>query len=325
MKHLMILIVSLTSCSFAQYTYTIERTGAAHQAGESNHVSISVLDASDHTLYSIEKDIPFDVPFPTVHINRQTGTVVLCYGFDGFADFYNSTGQQLWSVNFFKGEEPDYERTLACSVGKESIIFLISDEQKPKAILLQYTMDGARRWERTLACKTGYTLAMSPDEQVIGTSCYESVGNAVINKTELVDGDGKGIATIDLLFRKASFSQDSRNVVFISKNEVAGYSLNTHQVSTIKSVEPASDTIFTDVLYDGNDWIIQSALAGISSRGTIQFTSPLFTTVNTSFAIEAQKRFDGLIYTASALVQDENGVHFTYDGVDRIIAPPIKQ
>lgn len=305
-------ILLLWTSAHAQYSYSVEKEGNANHAGESNHVRITVLKGNS-SIYSVERTLPFDVPYPLVSLNEQNGMLVLRYVFDGFAEVYNSAGKKIWEHQFFKDEEPNYERTIGAAVGNSSIYFLISDIHHEHAVVQKFSIDGARQWTVQLPHQYAYDIALSPDEKTIIAGSYLALENDVRQSAAILSPAGTMENDINILFRKAAFSKDNRYLALISEREAVTVSMEAKKEMGRISKQ-RQETILTDVCWDGSTVVLQESQVEFPPENRYYYANPIFTWYSQDMMTKKkEQRFEGTAYRQSRLVPLTTGVEFQYD------------
>jgi hypothetical protein len=271
MKNIILLILAFASLSSAQYSLSVENIGGAKHAGETNLFRATLL-KEGAAVYTIERTIPFDVPFPATYCNSTTGISVVSYIMDGFVEVYDAAGEKAWEQNFFKGMGPNYERTITVAVGKSSIVFLTSDVTLPHATLRKYSMDGAAQWETTLPYAMGYEIAMSDNERTIVAGSYLYDDGSVKQSAMIVRGDGSVAGNAAFLFRKAAFSPDGRMIGLISNEEAAVVDANNGTI--IGRQKRKTEGVITDLMWNGTTLIVQESKLLNAPQGSFFYKDP---------------------------------------------------
>jgi hypothetical protein len=312
MKPLLALFVFFFTPAFAQYSYSVELKGNAQRAGETNLFRISVQKEHQQS-YTVERVLPFDVPSPLIALNEQSGVLVLRYVFDGFAEVYNDAGKKIWENQFFKDEEPNYERTIGAAVGSASIFFLVSDIKREHAVVQKFSMGGALQWTVQLPHQYAYEIALSPDEKTIVAGSYLALEDEVRQSAALISDNGTIHNDINILFRKAAFSKDNRFLALISEREVVTVSMDSKKEAGRISKQ-RRETLFTDVCWDGNTVVIQESQVEFPAENRYYYTNPIFTWYSQDMmSKKKEQRIDGTAYRQSRLVPLTTGVEFQYD------------
>ncbi|MBI2429538.1 MAG: hypothetical protein HYV29_12240 [Ignavibacteriales bacterium] len=301
----------IATLSLSQYSYRTEHLGVAQRAGENNTFRASLL-KDGRVLHTIERTLPFDVPYPSTYVNEETGSIVLCFIFDGFVEMYDATGDKIWEQNFFKEREPNYERTIGVALGKTTVAFLTSDVYLPNAKVHLFAVNGAKQWERELPHPMGYEIAMSPDEKTIVAGSYLVSGNTVRKSASLFTSAGIQTGDIDILFRKAVFSDDNRLLALISERELVTVSMETKK-EIGRIAKQREKTIFTDVCWNGNSFVVQESEVVFHREKRYYYASPSFTWYSTDMVKQAERQLDNITYQRSQLVPSTQGVEFRYD------------
>lgn len=311
---MMKLIVALCvafSLSLSQYSLRTEHLGGAQRAGENNTFRASVI-KDGKVIHTIERTLPFDVPYPSTYLNEETGALVLCFIFDGFVEMYDASGDKVWEQNFFKEMAPNYERTIGVALGKNTVAFLTSDVMLPHAMVHLFSVTGAKKWERELPHPLGYDIAMSPDEKIIIAGSYFVLEDEVRRSAAILSSAGVVEGDIDILFRKAAFSPDTGLLALISERELVTVSMETKK-EIGRMTKQREQAIFTDVCWDRNSFVVQESEVVFHPEKRYYYTSPSFTWYSTDMVKQAERQLDNMTFQRSQLVPSTQGVEFRYD------------
>lgn len=318
MKTALFFFVIFTLHLQAQFTLQTKRSGTAKQFGAKNHFTASVLKSTGKTAYTIEQDLPFDVPYPTAHLNEETGMLVLAFPFDGFVNVYNAHGKKIWDQNFFKEMGPNYERTITVALGTTSVAFLTSDVTLPRAMVHFFSLNGKEKWKYELPYTMGYEIAMTQDETLLAAGSYFSENGETKNVSLILSNEKQVLGTTDILFRKAAFSPLNDKVVFMSEREAKIISTRTGNIlANIK--KESTETIFTDVLWNDDECILQEAHVEVPKEGKFYYTNPIFTKYSDSGKELSVETMVNTNYSTSQLRRSENGLQFVYDGKMKVL------
>ncbi|MCK9408199.1 MAG: hypothetical protein M0R68_03615 [Bacteroidetes bacterium] len=300
--------------SSAQYSLNVEQRGGAKHAGENNLFRVQLV-KSGTIIGTIERSIPFDVPFPTTYVHHTTGIVVLSYVVDGFVEVYNSEGKKVWEQNFFKEMGPNYERTITVALGQSSIVFLTSDVTQPKAIVRKYSVDGAKQWETTLPFAMGYEVVMSEDEQTIAAGSYIFQDGLVYQSASIISNNGTLTGDVNILFRKAAFTDDNKYIAFTSGKEIAIVSVE--KSSEMYHAGKITDGIITDLLWNGLHLIIQESALVTTPEGMFVYRDPLFIEYTRDLHEVRREAANNITFKTSSLRNTNFGIEFSAAGTTR--------
>lgn len=316
MKTIILYSILSFSLAYSQYSYTVENVGGARRAGETNQFRMSVQNAGK-TAYTIERTIPFDVPFPLISFNETTGMTVLRYVFDGFVEVYHPNGKKVWEHTFFKDEEPNYERTIGAAIGKRSVYFLVSDAYREKALVYQFALDGVLRWTATLPHQYAYEIAVSDNEETIIAGSYLALEDEVRRSAAILNMRGEIEGNIDILFRKAVFSEDNRFIALGSEREAVTVSRSAKQ--ELARTKKQTDGIITDMIWNGYDLLIQESNVVTPNDGRFYYADPSIITYTTELKATSTKQFEGLNFQTSELRQNGNSIELILDKKNTVI------
>ncbi|MFA5832042.1 MAG: hypothetical protein WDA22_01065 [Bacteroidota bacterium] len=310
MKNCLLLLIVIASISFSQFSLTIDRIGNAKRAGEENTFRATLLN-DGKIIRTIERKIPFDVPFPSSSINESTGIWVLTYAFDGFVEVYNAQGIKMWEQNFFKEMGPNYERTITVALGKTSIAFLTSDVTLSNAMVHQFTTDGAKTSETSLPYSLGYEIAMAHDEKTIVAGSYVVANGIVQHSTRIIETKGNIEGNVNILFRKAAFSEDNKFIVLTSDREVVIVSRDSQK--EVSRTSTKTDGIITDVIWNEENVIIQESTVHVNPETAFYYSNPTFIHYSKKLKELQHQSIEVPSFKISTLRKNGNSVQFRYN------------
>lgn len=310
MKQLLMLLMLCAATLSAQYSLEVKNRGGASRAGEQNQFS-ATLYRDGVPVRTIERSLPFDVPFPSAKVHPQTGTVVLSYVFDGFVEVYDRTGSKQWEQQFFKEMSPNYERTITVALGKNTVAFLTSDVRLPQASVHKYAVSGDKEWQTELPFGMGYEIVMSADERTIAAGSYIVSDGKVSRSAVLLDAEGVKFAEIDLLFRSAAFSEDGTMLALASTEEIA--LLSIQQKKELYRFPSVTGGIIHGVLWHNNTIVTQEAEVKQGTDGVMRFVDPTILRFTTELKEIGRKVVPGISYKKANLRSNGNTVEFSAD------------
>ena len=310
MKSIIFSSILFLSLAYSQYTYTVENVGGARRAGETNQFRMTVQNAG-RTAYTIERTIPFDVPYPLISFNTATGMTVLRYVFDGFVEMYHPNGKKIWEHAFFKDEAPNYERTIGAAIGKYSVYFLVSDAYREKALVYQFALDGVLRWTTTLPHQYAYEIAVSDNEETIIAGSYLALEDEVRQSAAMLNFRGAIEGNIDLLFRKAVFSDDGGFIALSSEREAVIVSRSTKQ--ELARTKKQTDGIITDMIWNGNTLLVLESNVVTPNDGRFYYADPSIINYTTDLKTISTKKLEGLKFLESELRRNNSLIELILD------------
>ncbi len=317
MKQLFFIAIIFTSLN-AQYSLQINNKGGARTNGEFNTFSVSIVNNAGKIVYSVERKLPFDVPYPGVKLDEKTGNLILLHSFDGFVETYNNAGKKIWEHNFYKEASPNYERTMHCVFGVSSLYFLTSDQYLPKAMLHKFSWSGAQQWNIELPNQMAHSLALSPDEKTVIASSYLSIENDVRRSAAFFSTEGKILGDAKILFRKAAFSADEKFVLLMSERDASLVSMESKNEIGRISKEDAK-TIFTDCCWNGEKIILQEAIVEFRAPNGFVYVDPIFTAYTPVLQKISVEKLKGVVYTKSTLRAAGSSVEFQFDDKKQVL------
>ncbi len=311
MRKILIATFLSVSVSFSQYSLNVERIGGAKRAGEENTFRAALVN-NGRMIHTIERTIPFDVPFPASYVDESTGLVLLTFAFDGFVEVYDNKGTKTWTQDFFKEMGPNYERTITATLGRSSIVFLASDVTLPNAKVHKFAINGAKEWESQLPYSNGYEIAMSADEKTIVAGSYFVLVDEVRQSAAIMSGNGVIEGNANILFRKASFSDDNKFIALTSEREIVVVSNVTKK--EMSRAGKLTSGIITDMIWNRNTLIVQESEVKTTPEHTFYFADPTFVSYSKELKEMAKKRIDNISFKSSTLIKTGNNVEMIYDG-----------
>ena len=311
MLKIFITLLIILSFSTAQYSLRTVHLGGAQRAGENNTFRVTVLN-NGNPVHTVERTLPFDVPYPATYLNEETGALVLCFIFDGFVEMYDATGDKIWSQNFFKDISPNYERTIGVALGRNNVAILTSDVLLQNASVHYFAVNGAKQWERKLPHSLGYEIAMSPDEKTVIAGSYNVEQETVSRSAAIFSSTGSMQLNIDILFRKVAFSNDNGLLALISERELVTVSMETKK-EIGRIAKQRENAIFTDVCWDRNSFVVQESEVVFHPEKRYYYSNPTFTWYATDMVKQAERHLENTTYQRSQLVPSTQGVEFRYD------------
>jgi len=311
MKKLFAAIFIIVSLSHSQYSLNTERIGGARHFGEENIFRVSLI-YNGKTIKTIEQKLPYDVPFPASYINETIGAFVLSYPFDGFVEVYDGKGEKIWKQDFFKEMSPNYERTISVALGSSTLAFLTSDVELQRAVVHRYTIDGVQQWETLLPHTTGYEIALSPNEQTIIAGSYLVSVDKVHQSATLINAKGTINGNIDILFRKAAFSDDGKFTALSSDREVVVISNETSK--ELYRTTKQTKGIITDLIWKEKNLIVQESEIRSTLEHSFVYADPLF--INYSFELKkiSEQQFVDENFKTAQLKNKNGKIDFIQNG-----------
>ena len=313
MKTIIIALTIIASLAVGQYSVTTTRIPDKQNSKNGSRFIVDVLDQSGNKIHSIRKQLPFDLPYPTVSIHPETGFLVLCYVVDGIAEVYNPTGVLMWTMDFFKELPPQYERTITTAVGKNVIAFLTSDVTLPQATVTLYSLNGNELLRRQLSYPMGYEVSLSPDEKTLIASSYTTQNQQAVFDTEIINTISSHSFHLNHLFRRVSYGQQSNFAAVCDARIVSFVNIPESRIISTATLPSEQSRIFTDALSIDGTVILQSAVAQFSSEGHPYFRSPQFDFYFSGKHVNSVA-FDTLHYQESHIVHKSNILEVVIDG-----------
>ncbi len=139
------------------------------------------------------------------------------------------------------------------------------------------------------------------------------VENETVKRSAMIfSNTGSVQSNIDILFRKAAFSNDNGLLALISERELVTVSMETKKEIGRISKE-REKAIFTDVCWDRNSFVVQESEVVFHPEKRYNYSNPTFTWYSTDMVKKAEQHFDDITYQRSLLIPSTGGVEFRYD------------
>ena len=205
-----------------------------------------MVDSNGELLYRLERQVPYDTPYPALVLSDDGGRGLVLNAFDGIVEFIDPrvTVSALAPVS---GEEPSYERILKCSVSGARVAFLVSDPTSPPALVHAMQLEGTPFAVTALSEEHGGELYLSDDGQLIiagGTTASETFALT----TSLLAWNGSLLDTVAIDFRMAAMFAGGTRVALADTRTVVEVDLETGEHRRLW-VEPRPEAIITALGY----------------------------------------------------------------------------
>ena len=258
----------------------------------------AVEERSGRILYRLAREVPFDSPFPSLVLSDSGGSSVLFDAFEGWVEFYSGSGALLNSWRVFGEGEPDYERSIRCSVAGDRAAFLLSGTGGRPATVHLTDMRGDPLMEVTLNHRQAGELHMSDDASVIVAGSY-SAGDVSSFVTSCIRGDGTILRTIPILFRAARVSPNGEALLLAGRRDVLEVALESQELKNLWAGK-RSDELVTDVCYAGPFRALLLERV-ILSEGLPHYTERDVILLDAEGSVRMEKKLDGISDTPGSL------------------------
>lgn len=227
------LLSFLLLCSVAiaqsESRITIDLYGNAKTAGETIKIIFNKTDETGRINYSVAKDIPYDVPFPSAKL-FDNGSMVIADAFSARLEFYGNNGDLVNTYNFYKENNVAYERTLFIHTSGFSVAAVLSEPGiKTKLALIDISGNEYLSYELEEESVTGLLFNESLKLTIISTQQW--LDDQLINSTNFMDFTGNEITSFNFGFTYGKFI-DVKELVVYEQNSVHLIDLNNYSLST---------------------------------------------------------------------------------------------
>ncbi|MGB2869514.1 MAG: hypothetical protein WBD36_13750, partial [Bacteroidota bacterium] len=256
MTRWMAILLFISSVATAQesgkagYTVTEERIGGAKGATEVNTVRFVVKDSAGIPVTTVEKKLPYDVPFPSVGVFGD-GTLMMVHAFDGLIEFYRPGRGAATSIRPAKDTQPEHERVMRFVLHESTAVFLVSEPSRLNAWCFLIDGFGKILWEQEMPGSMAGELVISPDGGLIGASTYAWEGSRPVSETVFLSSSGNKIASTADGFKKGSFSSDGKRFVGFAADGCFVFDVGGKRVLWRDSARPGKIIIGAVITGDG--------------------------------------------------------------------------
>ncbi len=170
-------------------------------------LQFDVFDNKGSKLYSIKKNVEYDIPHPGAAVFKN-GASVLINSFDAALDFYNANGSKLKTVNLFNDRDVTYERSIYFDVVGDLVAVLVSqpEYEKSEVIILNNKGEKLNGWQ--FEAKNASGIKISEDLKTIAVSGFNWFHN-LVEVTSFYSANGNLNFSLPFKFNKAKFNKES--------------------------------------------------------------------------------------------------------------------
>lgn len=271
--------------------------------------SLELVDSGGGVRYTIARAVPYDAPYPDVYVSDY-GEVILLDPFNGTASFYDTDGDPLYSLEFFKDEAPELERVLQADVAGTNVAFLWSDPHNPSAQLGLYDVEGNPRWTKSLDQPFAYRLEFLPRDEFVGeldrliiASTYDAPSSTEpAVTTSVVSVLGDVLARFRVLFRHADYSLKAHLLVLADQSTAVAVRTGDllEQWNWRLSALDSGRVITAVVVGDEGHVVIETAAVTMGSLGWV-FLDPAVLLFQRDGTLVWRRDLPGVQFTSSKL------------------------
>lgn len=221
-------------------TYRIDeqKIGRAEKAGEHTFYEARVKDKRGKELYAIRKQIPFDVPFPSVGV-FEAGGAMLIHSFDGFVEFYDRSGVLVRTLRPVKDAQPEYERVIRVSMHDSLGALLLSEPGRDQTLLFVVDHQGRVIAEKEIPGTHAAGVEVSPEGTRIAAGTYTWRNGELVERMHVFGPGLKSLCSVPVSFNRGVFSDPGDRLVAIGKRSVSLVDLRKYEVLWTDTVPAA--------------------------------------------------------------------------------------
>ena len=209
-------------------------------------LQFDVFDSKGNKLYSIKKNVEYDIPHPGVAV-FENGSAVLINSFDASLEYYNIVGQKIKTINLFSDREVTYERSIYFDAVGDIIVVLVSqpEYEKSEVIVLDNNGEKLNNWQ--FEAKNASGVKISEDLNIIAVSGFNWFHN-LVEVTSFYSAGGNLSFSLPFKFTKAKFYDE--NFAGITNKSI--HLVDLKKGKLIWKKDAAENKLFGDVNIGGN-------------------------------------------------------------------------
>ena len=187
---------------------------------ERNRWSADVVARDGTRLYTIERDVAFDFPYPTLTVAND-GSGVLLDAAQGRVEFLTSRGAVAAAWAPFASPYPSYERIIKCSIGGETAAFLLSEPGAAEVRVITTALGGRVIRETAMPGSSAGEIVVAADGSAILASATIE-GDEIRHVTRVLGRDGSTLLEVPILFRSGDINPAAGRYLFADRHTVVG-------------------------------------------------------------------------------------------------------
>ena len=276
---------------------------------------LQIFSTTGEKLYEIKRTQHYDDSIPSVAISDEDGSVVLGKNTVGNAWFYHRTGSLNLEIDLFDDDSYGLERVLQMDFTKDgrNLVILASKRgaspigsgvpnPSGEPYLFLFELDGSELWRRPLAEFNAGQTVIAPNGQYIVASSYTTDFRGNIKKrTFIFDHRGKEIKSLDLLFRMADFSPDSKYLLLAERTLAKVVELASRKVLWSYNISRKQGMIVAVALSNNQEYSVLLLAKNVFKEGAFIFTHPQLVVLNRSGKIMQEISVEGESFYTPAL------------------------
>ena len=208
-------------------------------------LTLTIYSDINQESYRIIRKVYYDHSLPAVAISGADGSMVLGENDSGELWFYDGNGNLLRQVVLFPEAEYDLEKVLDVDISEDgSRVAVVAGKRggspagsnaidaNAEPHLFLFSRDGQELWRKTLPELNSSEAVISPDGHLIVTNSYTiSTDGKLVKRALIFNQNGSILSEVDLLFKQARFSGDSKYLLLADNQELLmldGVTANLH-------------------------------------------------------------------------------------------------
>lgn len=280
------------------YTATVTPTGGAQRAGEFNSVRVGVADKAGAEIYSVSKQIPFDVPFPSAGV-FESGHLMLIYGFDGFIEFYDQHGVLLSTLRPLKDARPEHERNVAAAVHDSIAALLVSKPGKDGCTLLTVSDRGDVLNETRVDGSSSSGIAISNSGSLIAAGTRRWEGSVVEEETQFVTSAGILRGSAQAGFVNGEFSPD--DAFFLGWTNRVASTVDVGKIKIVATLAADEGKMILKGVWNGPDAVVLSASNPTLQQGSWVYRHPVLRSLTPTGLVKLLQDVPSAEFTSAKL------------------------
>jgi hypothetical protein len=283
----------------------LEKTASAKDGNNESSLILRWFDRDGRQMGSYNFSQHSDDPLPQILFNATGSHLVVTQPAMARLIFLNNNGQTLRESPVFSEAPYLLERPFFMAASAEAFIVLSqptpsTNVEAVAPVCIRFTTSGEEQWRRELPAGTAGGLAISDDGELIVASRYivDVTNNTsrVESTISLLQRDGKLLANVNGLFRKALFAQDHARLLLMDRRQLRALDIPSSKVrwqATLSrraemfvdiAANADQDKVFALVgssVFKENRFVFENArLLGFDNKGRQQVEQPLKTVLS---------------------------------------------
>jgi hypothetical protein len=221
--------------------FALIRMGNSSNSTEDRIITIEVYSVNGDRLYEIPFTHYYDNPLPIVAISDDGGSAVIGQRVTGEVWFYNQSGALINNLQLFPEAQYDLERTLfieannngsriAITASKRAVSpagsGIQNESGEPHLFLFSATAEEIWRANLPLYFTNALTISDDGEFLAVNNSTITTQGQ-LTKKTIVFDGNTHQIGEMDLFFKQAHFSADSKYLIVAENNQAKIFNIES--------------------------------------------------------------------------------------------------